>query len=494
MNLRNPQELEAFVRQRVAERGEPNKLDFKRELNFATTQQKLELVKDVNAIVNTYAQEFADHGFLIFGVDRADGAVRHPVPLLDTLGVDKLEAQIAQVLGTHVHPVPAVSLYRFDEPGVGAWGTLVIWPDQTPPFVFTRQASFKNGQGKSVAVWRQGEWRVRRNGVTCEPSVEDYGDLFRLRIQAAVQPLRAEIDALRVQLARLEGRMEAAREEARPQLSFGLLHEGEPASAITIVTAGQAAFEALGEDLPVFLEALDNMAPRHRDPTQVRWDGEPYHGFQPFPTGLMTIFSSPSDAVASAQRFLDQWNLHGSGEDRAITQVNTRRESGALVGPDAARATAYNRLLGLAYQRKESVNAAAEYAPYHDLHLTVRNGGTRATGTLKVTAEASLNDEPIQLYRFAPRQDPYRHGSRHEVFSSHSVGHKVPLAGPVDTHASLLPADTWHLQPFGLEIKVPGVLKIIITAFGEHLGGKQEAIFEIFVHVDDARQGLPFKF
>ena len=60
-------ELEELLQSLVALGTEAAKIDFKAEIETATADQKAELLKDITAMANTYDENNADHGFLIYG-------------------------------------------------------------------------------------------------------------------------------------------------------------------------------------------------------------------------------------------------------------------------------------------------------------------------------------------------------------------------------------------------------------------------------------------
>ena len=60
---RDPAFLETFLLERVRETTELDKLDFKLDWKMAEQREKLELLKDINALANTFSLDHDDHGF-----------------------------------------------------------------------------------------------------------------------------------------------------------------------------------------------------------------------------------------------------------------------------------------------------------------------------------------------------------------------------------------------------------------------------------------------
>jgi len=63
-------DLEALLRDLIDHGVETPKVDLKAELDTTTNDGKADLLKDISAIANTYATEYHDYGFLIYGVTR----------------------------------------------------------------------------------------------------------------------------------------------------------------------------------------------------------------------------------------------------------------------------------------------------------------------------------------------------------------------------------------------------------------------------------------
>ena len=113
MNYLNPRELESFLRRKIAEGHEHDKLDFKRDLKLSAAEEKANLVRLISAFANTYLLEFDDYGFLIFGVDKENRKVAHDVEVLRTKGTDKLDAELGQQLERYLYYSPTFQLVSF---------------------------------------------------------------------------------------------------------------------------------------------------------------------------------------------------------------------------------------------------------------------------------------------------------------------------------------------------------------------------------------------
>ena len=143
VNYLNPEELEPLLREKITEGHEHNKLDFKRDLKLSVKEEKANLVRLVSAFANTYSLEFDDYGFLIFGVDREKRAISFDVKAFREKGTDKLDAEIGQQLENYLYHSPTFQLMSFEEPHIGHWGCLVIYPNQNPPFIFKKEYTGK---------------------------------------------------------------------------------------------------------------------------------------------------------------------------------------------------------------------------------------------------------------------------------------------------------------------------------------------------------------
>lgn len=179
MNLRNPIELETFLRARISEKTESDRLDYKATLDLDSKEQKLKLLLDLNSIVNATSEEFEGHGFLLFGMNREDGKITHEVKLFRDLAVDNIENSIVQLADEYMAPQLGFNLFTFKDADVGHWGCIVIWPAAERPVIFKKQGSYKDGAARDTSkrtqhLWSEGDWFVRRGPRNTKPNLDDH--------------------------------------------------------------------------------------------------------------------------------------------------------------------------------------------------------------------------------------------------------------------------------------------------------------------------------
>lgn len=486
-NPRDPRALEAFLRERIQEKTEADKLDFKFDLKFSERREQLEVVKDINAMVNTFGLEYDDHGFLIFGMHREDGRVSNPVTILDTLGTDKLEAQITELVHGNMQPAPAFNLYRFQEPGVGTWGAIVIWPNQPPPFVFNKEGAFQGTGGKKVVLWQMGDWFMRRGARTVRPGPLDYAHMIQVRVQGAVAPLNARIEGLEYQLAHIQGQVTALQADSRAEVMGELLYRGQVLEAVTFTTPATAGRRMIEPQRPEFEQAISEMRlARRRKESSLENPMRTAYGWadrmQTFEESLKSAPGYPDhDRYQAAQQFLTAWGLHGDEEDRAFPQAayyRHQRERGVqqmLLGADSARAEAYQKLLSLARPIHEKVSKAAAYAPFEEFTLRLSNPSKKATGKLRVIITCPSGGK---LHRFAPADRPR---SLQADFPTYSADHVVPLQEVEEAREELLPGETWTTRRFAVKFEQEGTLNLHVRVLAQHLPEAQEMEFQCAV-------------
>lgn len=497
MNFRDPQALQAFLLERIREKTELDKLDFKLDLNFTEQRDKLHLVRLINAMVNTYDLEFDDHGFLIYGMNREDGRVTQAVPAFRDLGTDKLENQIGQLLRGHVHPTPQFNVYGFEEPGVGPWGAIVIFPDQTPPFVFSKPGTWRKEDGKTEQLWRTGEWRVRRGGTVKEPEPEDYARMLQARVQAATGPLREELRQLQAQVHRLEGRVQTLQDDAVPHLEVQLCQEGVEVHSVSYVppkTAGQRALAPHMEKIDqlragISLKERDTKAPLERFVDRSQTWVYRLRDWEPNLLGVHALLQSEErqQALAGVITFLDTWGLNIPADDQDFTQawLGSHHRHGhvkGIYGPDAERAKNYQELLTLAEKLRPEVTALARVAPFQDFGFKVFNPSPQATGLLKLEVQTEVG-AAVQLFRFAPGLGSYAH-DRHAIFNQKMITWEVPLPAPADERDNLLPGESWETLPFGIRFDAPGEHELTVRVLGERLRGPQQFTIKLVAHAE----------
>ncbi|GGL16529.1 RNA-binding domain-containing protein [Deinococcus radiotolerans] len=462
----DPASLEAFLREQIKRGRERDKLDFKQAwLSGAeqpkkgvNQQAKLELIKDINAMANTYSLDFEDYGFLILGVTRADKRITTDVPNLRDPGVDNLEASIAQWLAEHMEPQPDFSLHAFEEPGVGTWGALIIEPNQSPPFVFKKDGTYQLPSGKTDKMWHEGEWRLRRNAVTIRPQPRDYTEVLRIRIQSAMEPLHREVAALRQQVYQLEGRIQGLQQANQAEIEVALETSGQPVDAVTFTTARQAGEGVLAEYQPKIKALHEKVASRPPERAErLERQMRTQYGWYDLVTLFDAFLKDPTSVhrgswnMSELLPFMHTWNLDVQESDRLFPQAGYYRPNNrdssrpmALLGPDTARAEAYLELLTLSRDLKPQVEKAANRAPYREFQLRFANISAVSAGALRFELRCISG---ASIYQFAP--GPKGSGS---VFGA-TLTKDAPMRLPVFEGArpELFPGDVWIPPVFALK-------------------------------------------
>lgn len=460
-NPSDPQQLEAFLRDQIAQGRERDKLDFKQEwLKHEDGKTKvdqaarMELLRDINAMVNTFSLDFEDYGFLVFGVNRGARGITHDVPSLRDPGVDNLESTIAVLLGEYMAPQPRFFLLAFDEPGVGTWGALVLQPGQAPPFTFAKDGTYTQQSGKTAQLWRQGEWRLRRNAVTVLPGPMDTAHVINTRIQTATEPLRREVDDLRHRLAVLEGTVSVLGRANQADLEVELVWHDQVQSEVTFIparSAGMAVLEKNLEELRQLQAKASNrvaelrpgglakvMSDRYRD-----W----YDLVQPFDSFInpQVGWHDPFQ-FSRVHPFMDEWDLNIPEDVRSIQAGFYRPQRGnssndEIMGPEAERALAYRKLVFLARQVMPDVTRAAAQSPFAEFRLRIRNTSGVSTGSIRYELQTS---RPDALHRYAP-------GRSNEFTDYHSREREQPMLTIQEQRGELLPGDVWLSNAFALK-------------------------------------------
>lgn len=464
-------QLEAFLRDQITRKRERDKLDFKQAwLNDLPDKRKpeidqrakMELIKDINAMANTFSLDFEDYGFLVLGVSRNEGAITMDVPSLRNPGVDNLEASIAEWLAEYMEPQPEFFLAAFKEPEVGTWGALVLRPNQSPPFVFSKDGTYKQKSGASDQLWREGEWRLRRNARTVKPRPLDYTQMLRTRIQSALDPLQREVLDLRQQVSRLGGQIEGLQQSAaqppQTELDATLLFSGQPVTDVQFRTGRQAGEAVLAGQRDQINELLNKVAQRSATeqkelPWQLRTDMGYYDLVAPFDSYIRNPppghpRSWPLDELLP---FMEEWGFAPESEHQQFPyagyyQPNRRgsRQDMALLGPDAEAAKAYLSLLRLARQTMPEVKLAASQAPFLEFNLRIHNVSGVSTGNIRLELRCT---EGAGLYQFSPG----RQGSGSRLVGHGSQDYERPLPVFQESRLALLPGDTWTSEVFALK-------------------------------------------
>lgn len=178
-------ELEALLRRLIEQGAEGPKVDFKRAVSWADKAAQAELAKDLSSIANTDDEtHFEDFGYIILGAER--GALLGGV--VDLAGdVDRLQAQVTDVIKGLLAPVPQFSICSFIDPTLGAWGAIIIPPSARQPHIFIRDGA---------ANVNKHEWWVRVNDTKERGGPHDYARFLAKAVAREVRPLDREVQRL----------------------------------------------------------------------------------------------------------------------------------------------------------------------------------------------------------------------------------------------------------------------------------------------------------
>ena len=479
MNYLDPTELEPFLRQRIAEGHEHDKLDFKLTFNLSATDEKANIVRLVNAFANTYALEFDDYGFLIFGVDMEKRGITQDVAVLRTKGTDKLDAEIGQQLEKYIYPSPAFQLFSFEEADVGKWGCLMLYPNQNPPFIFKREYTGK-------VSWRVGEWRVRRNKKVMEPNADDYGRAMQGRIQSAIQPLQRELTSLRDELRRVEGRLENMQGLGQPQLKVGFLEDEELSDKTTLLYT--PALEAGRRELVKQQKSSDFEKHLGEIRADKRNSDVPNRDYHSATRGWVTLSHRyvPSDdekrLLKAAQSFLNEWDYKVSEEDTNFSKAwvgNAQySRNNQLFGPDARRLESLRLFLASVENVKLYVNEASRVGVFVPLDLYICNSPGTAAKAVHVTLTVS-DSKAINLYEYVPRPRSHIYNENrpdgrlwHQEYSLEE--HKVDFD-------ILRPSERQSLGELALKVLKPGEHTLSIRILADNLPEEQNSTLTLIL-------------
>jgi hypothetical protein len=196
------EELEQLLRNLIAHGTEAAKIDFKAEIETATADQKAELLKDVTAMANTYHENYADHGFLIYGVKaKAIAGIRQTEA--DT---DKLQNHIEQILKTYISPMPQIYAVGFKAVTGEQWGVIVIPPRNNKPHMFFKDLQCTDPKRSR----KKGEWFVRRGSTTDHGLPEDLAMITQRQMELLLEPLRESTRNLQLRVAKVEEQYNSA--------------------------------------------------------------------------------------------------------------------------------------------------------------------------------------------------------------------------------------------------------------------------------------------
>jgi hypothetical protein len=195
-------ELEALLQSLIALGTETAKLDFKAEIETATPDQKAEILKDITAMANTYDENNADHGFLIYGV-KGKAVAGITQTEADT---DKLQSHLEQILKTYISPMPQIYVVGFNAVTGEQWGVIVIPPRNNKPHMFFKDLQCTNPKRSR----KKGEWFVRRGSTTDHGLPEDLAIITQRQTEQLLEPLRESVRNLQLRVAKAEEQYNSA--------------------------------------------------------------------------------------------------------------------------------------------------------------------------------------------------------------------------------------------------------------------------------------------
>ncbi len=188
----SPQELESLLRRLITQGAEGPKVDFKKTFSVVDKSAQAELAKDISSIANTDDEaHLDDFGYIILGAERGQ--------LLGGVGelagdIDKLQAQLTDLIKNFVGSVPQFSISAFHDAALGSWGAIVIPPSARQPHLFIR-----DGAGDVV----KHEWWVRVNDTKERAGPHDYGRILAKATRREVRPLEREVQRLALKMDQL---------------------------------------------------------------------------------------------------------------------------------------------------------------------------------------------------------------------------------------------------------------------------------------------------
>jgi hypothetical protein len=237
----NNSELEALLKDLIAHGSEASKADFKAEIEMNTQEQKAELLKDISAIANTYDVNYADYGFLIYGV-KAKTIVGITLTEQDT---DKFQNQIEQLLKSYISPMPQVYVTSFETEAGQKWGAIVMPPRNNKPYMFFKEMQCREPKHTR----RKGEWFVRRGSTTDLGLPEDLAVITQKQTDLLLEPLRESVRSLQSRVGKTEEQYNSALFKLVERAVLALPANANQESAAQ-EELGADISEALGMDLP----------------------------------------------------------------------------------------------------------------------------------------------------------------------------------------------------------------------------------------------------
>ena len=241
---------------------ETAKVDFKVSLSTSmNAAEKVELAKDINALVNVDSDGHSGFGFLIFGARR--GELVGGISCLAADSADHTSSTISKIVSEYLAPCPILRLLRFDEPSKGSWGVLLVAPSEEQPHIFVKEYS---GNPK------RGDWFVRVNDTTQLAGPADYVRVLTKRTGRASDRYERQIQDLTLRLARLE--TESSLSVLLPRF-LQLKEDSQSDSPAPILTAGDDLHTRIRRTLTSPTSAIEDDLLAHAARLQTTLDADP---------------------------------------------------------------------------------------------------------------------------------------------------------------------------------------------------------------------------
>ena len=174
------------------------KIDYKRDLSYKSTVEKVEFAKDVSLILNTDdPTNFQDVGYIVFGAELGKITGAHNT----LVNSDKLQNELESALRSYIIPAARLSVVCYTTETGEPWGAVVLAPSREQPHVFIKELSGNPARG---------DWYVRNGASKDKAAPHDYDRIKRKLVARTVEPLQNQISALMVRLSGLEERYDSA--------------------------------------------------------------------------------------------------------------------------------------------------------------------------------------------------------------------------------------------------------------------------------------------
>lgn len=474
-DYRNPADLEPFLRARIAEKSEQDKLDLKRDLMMEDKKEKLNLVRLISSFANTESDLYEDHGFLIYGADKDQGRITQHCEILKGKGTDKLQSEMVNLLKGYLFPLPSFEVYAFEEPGVGTWGAIVIHPQQLGPFVFRKESD----------NWRVGEWRVRRGAQVATPEFDDYLRMQKRHTESHLRPIQQKLDALTQQMYVLQGELKALRRSEYTNLQLDL----KPSNIVLRSHQEylkQAKNSPEGKQLQQKLIAFQEIpVPSSRPgglPTNSAIDNILN------PTTFLKDYKVPAEDIQRVQNAYKFLGLHVPEEKlsfRVYTDMLTGIQIGSVPevqGPDQYRFKAFMDLQQPAEDFMTGLTEQARLRKCIELNLLIHNRSTVTAQKVKIAVSVESGGT---LLEYLPQKRKSQ--TLNVPFSFQRViteSQKPDLTGIVkrDSYSKMIdiiPSQDFESLTIPVEVQGAGMLQLKVRLSAANLTEPQEEVIEI---------------